>query len=59
MVHWQRRRQGRPARESVSDEISAEQKIDAAVALMMAIDRTMVVDEEARGLEAVITNPTV
>jgi len=36
-----------------------EQKIDAAVALMMAIGRAMVVDEEARGLESFLTRPIV
>jgi phage terminase large subunit-like protein len=33
-----------------------DQKIDAAVALMMAMGRAMVEDEEARGLEGFLTN---
>ena len=36
-----------------------DQKIDGAVALMMAIGRAMVVDEEARGLEGFLSNPIV
>ena len=36
-----------------------DQKIDAAVAMMMAIGRAMVVDEEARGLESFLTRPIV
>jgi phage terminase large subunit-like protein len=36
-----------------------DQKIDAAVALMMAMGRAMVEDEEARGLEGFLTNPIV
>ena len=34
-----------------------DQKIDAAVALMMAIGRAMVEDEQAKGLEGFLTNP--
>jgi phage terminase large subunit-like protein len=34
-----------------------EQKIDAAVALMMALGRAMIEDEEAKGLEGFLTNP--
>jgi phage terminase large subunit-like protein len=34
-----------------------EQKIDAAVALMMAIGSAMVEDEQAKGLEGFLTNP--
>ena len=34
-----------------------EQKIDAAVALMMAMGRTMIEDEDAKGLEGFLTNP--
>jgi phage terminase large subunit-like protein len=34
-----------------------EQKIDAAVALMMAMGRAMVEDEDAKGLEGFLTNP--
>ena len=34
-----------------------EQKIDAAVALMMAIGRAMIENEDARGLEGFLTNP--
>jgi phage terminase large subunit-like protein len=34
-----------------------EQKIDAAVALMMAIDRALVEDEDAKELEGSLTNP--
>jgi phage terminase large subunit-like protein len=36
-----------------------DQKIDAAVALMMAVGRAMVEDEEAKGLEGFLTNPIV
>ncbi len=35
----------------------SEQKIDAAVALMMAVGRAMIEDEEAKGLEGFLTNP--
>jgi phage terminase large subunit-like protein len=34
-----------------------DQKIDAAVALMMAIRRAMVEDEQAKGLEGFLANP--
>jgi hypothetical protein len=34
-----------------------EQKIDAAVALMMAMGRAMIEDEDAKGLEGFLTNP--
>ena len=34
-----------------------EQKIDAAVALMMAVGRAMVEDEHAKGLAAFLNNP--
>ena len=34
-----------------------EQKIDAAVAVMMALGRAMVEDEEAKGLEGFLDNP--
>jgi phage terminase large subunit-like protein len=34
-----------------------EQKIDAAVALMMAMGRAMVEDEDPKGLEGFLTNP--
>jgi phage terminase large subunit-like protein len=34
-----------------------DRKIDAAVALMMAIDRAMVEDEQAKGLERFLANP--
>jgi hypothetical protein len=34
-----------------------DQKIDAAVALMMAIGRAMVEDEQAKGLEGFLTSP--
>ena len=34
-----------------------EQKIDAAVALMMAIGRAMIEDEDPKGLEGFLTNP--
>ena len=34
-----------------------DQKIDAAVALMMAIGRATVEDEDAKGLEGFLTNP--
>jgi hypothetical protein len=34
-----------------------EQKIDAAVALMTAIGRALVEDEDAKGLEGFLTNP--
>ena len=34
-----------------------DQKIDAAVALMMALGRAMVEDEEAKGLEGFLDNP--
>jgi phage terminase large subunit-like protein len=34
-----------------------DQKIDAAVALMMAIGRAMVEDEQAKGLEGFLTHP--
>jgi phage terminase large subunit-like protein len=34
-----------------------EQKIDAAVALMMAMGRAMIEDEETKGLEGFLTNP--
>ena len=33
------------------------QKIDAAVALMLAVGRALVVDEEAKGLEGSLTSP--
>jgi phage terminase large subunit-like protein len=36
-----------------------DQKIDAAVVLLMAIGRAMVVDEEAQGLEGFLSNPIV
>ena len=36
-----------------------EQKIDAAVALMMAMGRAMVEDEDAKGLEGFLTNPII
>jgi phage terminase large subunit-like protein len=34
-----------------------DQKIDAAVALMMAIGRAMVEDERAKGLDGFLSNP--
>ena len=34
-----------------------EQKIDAAVALMMAMGRAMIEDEDGKGLEDFLTNP--
>jgi phage terminase large subunit-like protein len=34
-----------------------DQKIDAAVALMMAMGRTMTEDEDAKGPEGFLTNP--
>src|SRR5690242_5500822 len=34
-----------------------DQKIDAAVVLMMAIGRAMLIDEEARSLKGSLTNP--
>jgi phage terminase large subunit-like protein len=34
-----------------------DQKIDAAVAVMMALSRAMVEDEEAKGLEGFLDNP--
>ena len=34
-----------------------DQKIDAAVAVMMALGRAMVEDEEAKGLEGFLDNP--
>ena len=34
-----------------------EQKIDAAVALMMAMGRAMIEDDGAKGLEGFLTNP--
>ena len=34
-----------------------EQKIDAAVALMMAMGRAMIEDEDAKGLEGFLTSP--
>jgi phage terminase large subunit-like protein len=34
-----------------------DQKIDAAVALMMAIGRAMIEDEDAKGLEGFLSNP--
>ena len=34
-----------------------EQKIDAAVALKMAMGRAMIDDEDAKGLEGILTNP--
>jgi phage terminase large subunit-like protein len=34
-----------------------EQKIDAAVALMMAMGRAMIEDEDAKGLEGFLANP--
>ena len=34
-----------------------DQKIDAAVALIMAIGRAVVEDQEAKGLEGFLTNP--
>ena len=40
-------------------EYRSDQKTGAAVALMMAIGRAMVVDEEARGRESFLTHPIV
>jgi hypothetical protein len=34
-----------------------DQKIDAAVALMMSIGRAMVEDEQAKGLDGFLSNP--
>jgi phage terminase large subunit-like protein len=34
-----------------------DQKIDAAVALMMAVDRAIVEDEQAKGLYGFLANP--
>ena len=34
-----------------------DQKIDAAVALMMAMGRAMVEDEQAKGLKGFLANP--
>ena len=34
-----------------------EQKIDAAVALMMAMGRVVIEDEDAKGLDGFLTNP--
>jgi phage terminase large subunit-like protein len=34
-----------------------EQKIDAAIALMMAMGRAMMEDEDAKGLEGFLTSP--
>ena len=34
-----------------------EQKIDAALAVMLALGRAMVEDEEAKGLEGFVDNP--
>jgi len=34
-----------------------DQKIDAAVALMMAVGRAMVEDEQAKGLDGFLANP--
>ena len=36
---------------------SVRQRRDAAVALMMAMGRTMVEDQDAKGLEGFLSNP--
>ena len=43
--------------QSLSTKSRSNQKVDAAVALMMAIGRAMIEDEDAKGLEGFLTNP--
>ena len=49
-----RRTGGQPVSNEAADR---SQKIDAAVALMMAMGRAMIEDEDAKGLEGFLTNP--
>ena len=56
VVH-RRCRQGRPAREPLSDEVPASLEDDAAVALMMAIARAIVEDENQAGLNRFLCDP--
>ena len=51
MVSWQRRGQGSRRGNLYPTKQRPEQKIDAAVALMMAIGRAMIEDEDAKGLK--------
>jgi phage terminase large subunit-like protein len=51
--------QGRSEGQPVSEKQRPDQKIDAAVAVMMALSRAMVEDEEAKGLEGFLDNPII
>ena len=55
-VHRQCRREGGPAWQSISTKSRPDQKIDAAVALMMSIGRAMVEDKQAKGLDGFLAN---
>ena len=46
----------RPAWQSISTKPRPDQKIDAAVALMMSIGRAMVEDKQAKGLDGFLAN---
>jgi phage terminase large subunit-like protein len=49
--------QGRSEGNLYPANLRPDQKIDAAVAVMMALGRAMVEDEEAKGLEGFLDNP--
>jgi phage terminase large subunit-like protein len=58
MVHRQRRRQGgEPRRNLYPTKSRRDQKIDAAMALIMAIGRAVVEDEQTKGLDGFLANP--
>jgi hypothetical protein len=60
VVHWQHSGHARSAWHPVFNyptKRRSDQKINTAVAFLMGIDRAMIEDEDAKGLEGFLTNP--